>query len=64
MAEEANELDPFVNTEEVGIDNEEMRILDERCREIDEGRVRMVPSDEIPQLMSEWLSKFSTQKPR
>jgi predicted transcriptional regulator len=59
---EAQEFDPFVNTEEVEIDAETATALDEAVRAADEGRV--VPSEEVPKLMKQWLSKFATQTRR
>lgn len=54
---DAYDFDPFVNDEEVEVDEEELRILEERCREIDEGRVEMIPAEEVSKRLNEWLSR-------
>jgi hypothetical protein len=61
---EANQFDPFVNTDEVEETEEELRILDERCREIDEGRARMLTSEQVREHFRQWLSSSPTKTRR
>ncbi|HEX4773258.1 MAG TPA: hypothetical protein VH351_20660 [Bryobacteraceae bacterium] len=61
---ETQQFDPFENDEEVELDTEELRIVDERCREIDEGRARMLTSEEAREHFRQWLSSSSTTTKR
>jgi plasmid stabilization system protein ParE len=56
---EAHQFDPFENDEEVELDAEELRIVDERCREIDEGRARMLTSEEAREHFSPMAFKLT-----
>jgi hypothetical protein len=53
---EAQEFDPFVNTEEVEESEETLHLLDEDCREIDDGDVRMVSPEEARTHFRQWLT--------
>jgi predicted transcriptional regulator len=54
--------DPFVCNDEVQVDEETSRILKERIKSADEGR--LVSAEEARQRIREWLSKSSTTKTR
>ncbi|MGH9656731.1 MAG: hypothetical protein ACRD4Q_11430 [Candidatus Acidiferrales bacterium] len=58
------ELDPFANTEEVEEEEETLRLLDEDCREIDEGRVRMLTPEEARARFRQWLTSSPTTPKR
>jgi len=57
---EAQEFDPFVNTEQVEEDEETLRLLDEDCREIDRGRERMLTAEEARTQFRQWLTRSPT----
>jgi predicted transcriptional regulator len=60
---EVKPTDPMVSTEpQVEVDAETAAGIERGIRAADEGRV--VPSHEVRKLISEWISKFSTQNPR
>ncbi|HZS56750.1 MAG TPA: hypothetical protein VFA65_20255 [Bryobacteraceae bacterium] len=61
---DAYEFDPFENNDLVEEDEETLRILDERCEEIDQGRVKMLSSEDALQRTEEWLSRLSTRQQR
>jgi len=53
-------IDLLVSTEaEVDIDAETLAAINEGVQAADEGRV--LPAEAVPNLMSQWISKFSTQ---
>jgi|GEM_PF-3199510 len=61
MAE--TKIDPFVSTElEIELDSETSRILEERIKSANAGR--LVSAEEARRRMQEWLSKSSTTKTR
>ena len=54
-------IDPFVSTEPgVELDDETRRILEERIKCADEGR--LIPAAEARKRINQWLSKSSTLK--
>ena len=57
-----SEFDPMVSTEEVEVDAETAAALEEGIRAADEGRV--VSSEEVRNLIPQWISKFSTPSRR
>jgi hypothetical protein len=61
---EAEKFDPFVNTEEIEEDKETLRLLDKDCREIDEGRVRMLTPEEARTHFRQWLTSSATTPKR
>jgi predicted transcriptional regulator len=57
------EIDPFVSTEpEVEVDPETSRILEERIKSADQGR--LVSAEEARQRIHQWLTNSSTTKTR
>ena len=59
----AKSIDPFVSTEpEVEVDAAISRILKQRMKSADQGR--LVPAKEARQQIHQWLSKSSTMKTR
>ena len=57
------EIDPFVSTEpEVELDAETARVIEDRIKSADAGRV--VTADEARRRVQQWLSKSSTTKTR
>jgi len=56
------EFDPFVCNDEVEVDEETSRILDERIKAVDEGHV--VSAKEARERIQEWLSKFAAADSR
>jgi hypothetical protein len=61
---EAYDFDPLEIDEEVEVDQEELRLIDERCREIDEGSVELIDEEEVERITEGWLSEFATRPPR
>lgn len=61
---EAQKFDPFLNTEEVEESEETLRLLDEDCREIDEGHVRMLSPEQARTHFRRWLTSSSTTRKR
>jgi predicted transcriptional regulator len=59
---EESEFDPMVSTEEVEVDAETAAALEEGIRAADEGRV--VTSEEVRNLIPQWISKFSIPNQR
>ena len=58
----AESIDLLVSTEEeVEVDAETLAAIDEGLKAADEGRV--VPAEAVPNLISQWISRFSTQNP-
>jgi predicted transcriptional regulator len=56
---EAKPTDPFISTEdEIEVDAETAAAIEKGIRAADEGRV--LPSDEVRNLIPEWISKLST----
>lgn len=56
-------IDPFVSTEpEVELDTERLRIVEERIKSADAGR--LVSADEARERIQQWLSKSSITKTR
>jgi len=59
----AKSIDPFVSSEPpVGINSATSRLLKQRIKTADEGR--LVPADKARQRIHQWLSKSSTTKTR
>jgi hypothetical protein len=55
------QIDPFVSTEPaVELDSETRRILEERVKSADQGR--LVSADEAREHIKEWLSNSATTK--
>ena len=55
--------DPFISREEeVEVDEETLLAIDEGLQAAEEGRV--VPAEEVPALISQWISNFSTPSQR
>jgi len=51
--------DPFISTEEeVEVDEDTLTAIDEGIQAADEGRV--TPAEEVPALIAQWISNFST----
>jgi predicted transcriptional regulator len=59
---EATPIDPMVSTDEVEVDKETLAAIDRGIRAADEGR--LVSSEEVRKLISQWISKFSTPDQR
>jgi predicted transcriptional regulator len=58
---ELKNSDPFVSTEaEVEVDAETAAAIEKGLKDAEEGRV--VPADEVHQLIPQWISKFSIPK--
>jgi predicted transcriptional regulator len=58
-----NPIDPLVSAEtEVEVDAETALAIEQGLRDAKEGRV--VPSDDVRKQVSQWITKFSTQKQR
>jgi len=54
-------IDPFVSAEpEVAVDSETRRLLQERMKSADQGR--LVSPEEARQRIQQWLSNFDTTK--
>jgi predicted transcriptional regulator len=49
-------------TEEVEVDAETAAAIQRGLKAAEEGRT--VPAEEVPKLISQWISKFSTRNPR
>jgi predicted transcriptional regulator len=55
--------DPFISTEEaVEVDEETLKAIDEGIQAAEEGRV--VPAEEVPAQIAQWISNFSTPSQR
>ncbi|MGO9273701.1 MAG: hypothetical protein ACLQOO_26270 [Terriglobia bacterium] len=55
--------DPLISTEpEVEVDAETAAAIEQGIRAAEEGRV--VPAEEVRQLISQWISRFSTPSQR
>jgi hypothetical protein len=59
---ESEIFDPFVCNDEVEVDEETAAAIDRGIVAADEGRV--VSSEDVRQLIPQWISKFSTQTQR
>lgn len=58
---EPKSIDPFVSTEqEVEVDAETAAAIEQGLKDAREGRV--VPANEVHELIPQWISKFSTPK--
>ncbi len=56
-------VDPLISTEpEVEVDAETAAAIEEGIRAAEEGRV--VPAEEVRQLIPQWISRFSTPNQR
>jgi len=49
-------------TEEVELDTATLAAIDRGIKDAEEGRT--VPIDEVRKMISQWISKFESQKPR
>lgn len=54
--------DLFTSEEQIEVDAETAAAIKRGLRDAKEGRV--VPSEKVRELVHEWISKFSTAKPR
>jgi hypothetical protein len=50
--------------QEVEVSAEDLQLIDERCREIDEGRVELIDAAEVERITEEWLSSLATRGKR
>lgn len=58
---ELKSIDPFVSTEPaIEVDAETAAAIEKGLKDAREGRV--MPADEVPKLIRQWISKFSTPK--
>jgi predicted transcriptional regulator len=65
MAEDVsdpNEFDFFVSTDEVEVDHETAAAIERGIKAADQGDV--YTSDEVRQLIPQWIAKFAAQRPR
>jgi predicted transcriptional regulator len=59
---DVTEIDPFVSTEEVEVDDETLAAIDRGLKEADEDQD--VSIEEVRKLIPQWISKFESRRAR